>query len=162
MINFFFFFGFPQGLLHVAKKMPKNAHAHFILGLMYQRLSQPQKVSFRSTVNLFSSLIDSICVTLVNFVLILGDSGLWEGWRDIASLRGWGSSAGFAFLSSNSPRPGLVIYFCAFRFILLCETAFVSSNSPCEVFVYFLFRWSLWCVLLNVCTVVYFAGNWWR
>ncbi|KAJ6761397.1 TETRATRICOPEPTIDE REPEAT (TPR)-CONTAINING PROTEIN [Salix koriyanagi] len=31
------------GLLHVAKKMPKNAHAHFILGLMYQRLSQPQK-----------------------------------------------------------------------------------------------------------------------
>ncbi|KAJ6748480.1 TETRATRICOPEPTIDE REPEAT (TPR)-CONTAINING PROTEIN-RELATED [Salix purpurea] len=31
------------GLVHVAKKMPKNAHAHFILGLMYQRLSQPQK-----------------------------------------------------------------------------------------------------------------------
>ncbi|KAH1126416.1 hypothetical protein GYH30_015417 [Glycine max] len=25
------------------KTMPKNAHAHFILGLMYQRLSQPQK-----------------------------------------------------------------------------------------------------------------------
>jgi len=24
--------------------MPKNAHAHFILGLMYQRLNQPQKV----------------------------------------------------------------------------------------------------------------------
>ncbi|XVF11623.1 hypothetical protein REPUB_Repub08aG0043100 [Reevesia pubescens] len=31
------------GLVHVAKKMPKNAHAHFILGLMYQRLGQPQK-----------------------------------------------------------------------------------------------------------------------
>nr|KJB51157.1 hypothetical protein B456_008G204100 [Gossypium raimondii] len=31
------------GLVHVARKMPKNAHAHFILGLMYQRLSQPQK-----------------------------------------------------------------------------------------------------------------------
>lgn len=31
------------GLIHVARKMPKNAHAHFILGLMYQRLSQPQK-----------------------------------------------------------------------------------------------------------------------
>ncbi|KAF9605020.1 hypothetical protein IFM89_013186 [Coptis chinensis] len=31
------------GLVHVAKKMPKNAHAHFILGLMYQRLCQPQK-----------------------------------------------------------------------------------------------------------------------
>ncbi|KAK7260485.1 hypothetical protein RIF29_26569 [Crotalaria pallida] len=33
-----------KGLVHVARKMPKNAHAHFILGLMYQRLSQPQKV----------------------------------------------------------------------------------------------------------------------
>ncbi|KAA3460598.1 putative UDP-N-acetylglucosamine--peptide N-acetylglucosaminyltransferase SPINDLY [Gossypium australe] len=32
-----------HGLVHVARKMPKNAHAHFILGLMYQRLSQPQK-----------------------------------------------------------------------------------------------------------------------
>ncbi|KAJ0972465.1 hypothetical protein J5N97_020424 [Dioscorea zingiberensis] len=31
------------GLVHVARKMPKNAHAHFILGLMYQRLGQPQK-----------------------------------------------------------------------------------------------------------------------
>ncbi|KEH34993.1 O-linked N-acetylglucosamine transferase [Medicago truncatula] len=31
------------GLVHVARKMPKNAHAHFILGLMYQRLNQPQK-----------------------------------------------------------------------------------------------------------------------
>ncbi|KAK4779317.1 hypothetical protein SAY86_006845 [Trapa natans] len=31
------------GLIHVAKKMPKNAHAHFILGLMYQRMGQPQK-----------------------------------------------------------------------------------------------------------------------
>ncbi|KAK8657781.1 hypothetical protein V6N13_036004 [Hibiscus sabdariffa] len=31
------------GLVHVARKMPKNAHAHFILGLMYQRLDQPQK-----------------------------------------------------------------------------------------------------------------------
>lgn len=31
------------GLVHVAKKMPKNAHAHFILGLMYQRMGQPQK-----------------------------------------------------------------------------------------------------------------------
>lgn len=26
--------------------MPKNAHAHFILGLMYQRMGQPQKVAF--------------------------------------------------------------------------------------------------------------------
>lgn len=34
-----------QGLVHVARKMPKNAHAHFILGLMYQRLGQPQKVA---------------------------------------------------------------------------------------------------------------------
>ncbi|XP_021908957.1 uncharacterized protein LOC110823008 isoform X2 [Carica papaya] len=31
------------GLVHVARKMPKNGHAHFILGLMYQRLGQPQK-----------------------------------------------------------------------------------------------------------------------
>ncbi|CAN0900892.1 hypothetical protein LINGRAHAP2_LOCUS21091 [Linum grandiflorum] len=31
------------GLVHVARKMPKNSHAHFILGLMYQRLGQPQK-----------------------------------------------------------------------------------------------------------------------
>ncbi|XP_028781850.1 probable UDP-N-acetylglucosamine--peptide N-acetylglucosaminyltransferase SEC isoform X2 [Neltuma alba] len=31
------------GLVHVARKMPKNAHAHFILGQMYQRLGQPQK-----------------------------------------------------------------------------------------------------------------------
>ncbi|KAE8707463.1 S-adenosyl-L-methionine-dependent methyltransferases superfamily protein isoform 1 [Hibiscus syriacus] len=31
------------GLVHVARKNPKNAHAHFILGLMYQRLGQPQK-----------------------------------------------------------------------------------------------------------------------
>ncbi|KAG0501672.1 hypothetical protein HPP92_001744 [Vanilla planifolia] len=31
------------GLVHVARKMPKNAHAHFLLGLMYQRLGQPQK-----------------------------------------------------------------------------------------------------------------------
>ncbi|BFG32397.1 hypothetical protein CerSpe_186710 [Prunus speciosa] len=31
------------GLVHVAKRMPKNAHAHFILGLMYQRLGQPSK-----------------------------------------------------------------------------------------------------------------------
>ncbi|KAG9138003.1 hypothetical protein Leryth_001276 [Lithospermum erythrorhizon] len=31
------------GLIHVARKMPKNAHAHFIIGLMYQRMGQPQK-----------------------------------------------------------------------------------------------------------------------
>ncbi|KAK9113562.1 hypothetical protein Syun_020359 [Stephania yunnanensis] len=31
------------GLVHVARKVPKNAHAHFILGLMYQRLGQAQK-----------------------------------------------------------------------------------------------------------------------
>ncbi|KAL0918918.1 hypothetical protein M5K25_010965 [Dendrobium thyrsiflorum] len=31
------------GLVQVARKMPKNAHAHFLLGLMYQRLGQPQK-----------------------------------------------------------------------------------------------------------------------
>ncbi|KAL6559333.1 hypothetical protein OROGR_004450 [Orobanche gracilis] len=31
------------GLVHVAKKMPKNMHANFILGLMYQRMCQPQK-----------------------------------------------------------------------------------------------------------------------
>ncbi|KAK3043333.1 hypothetical protein RJ639_002576 [Escallonia herrerae] len=31
------------GLVHVARKMPKNAHAHFILGLMYQRMGQSQK-----------------------------------------------------------------------------------------------------------------------
>jgi hypothetical protein len=33
--------------VHAARKMPKNAHAHFILGLMYQRLGQPMKVSSR-------------------------------------------------------------------------------------------------------------------
>ncbi|CAH9053168.1 unnamed protein product [Cuscuta europaea] len=32
-----------NGLIHVVRKMPKNAHAHFILGLMYQRMGQPQK-----------------------------------------------------------------------------------------------------------------------
>ncbi|KAL2515402.1 tetratricopeptide repeat (TPR)-containing protein [Forsythia ovata] len=31
------------GLVHVARKMPKNVHAHFVLGLMYQRMGQPQK-----------------------------------------------------------------------------------------------------------------------
>ncbi|KAJ4731206.1 UDP-N-acetylglucosamine--peptide N-acetylglucosaminyltransferase 110 kDa subunit [Rhynchospora pubera] len=31
------------GLVNVARKVPKNAHAHYILGLMYQRLGQPQK-----------------------------------------------------------------------------------------------------------------------
>ncbi|CAO2840498.1 unnamed protein product [Amaranthus hypochondriacus] len=31
------------GLINVARKAPKNAHAHFLLGLMYQRLGQPQK-----------------------------------------------------------------------------------------------------------------------
>uniref|UniRef100_A0A6V7QT76 UDP-N-acetylglucosamine--peptide N-acetylglucosaminyltransferase SPINDLY n=1 Tax=Ananas comosus var. bracteatus TaxID=296719 RepID=A0A6V7QT76_ANACO len=31
------------GLAHVARKMLKNAHAQFLLGLMYQRLGQPQK-----------------------------------------------------------------------------------------------------------------------
>ncbi|XP_022885352.1 uncharacterized protein LOC111401720 isoform X2 [Olea europaea var. sylvestris] len=31
------------GLVHVARKMPKNVHAHFILGLMYQRMGQPQQ-----------------------------------------------------------------------------------------------------------------------
>lgn len=116
--------------------MPKNAHAHFILGLMYQRLSQPQKVSFRSTINSFCSLIDSICFMSVNFVLFLGDFGLWEGWRDIASLRGRGSSAGFAFLGSNSPRPGLVIFCSAFCFFLLCEIASLVQIHHPQVFVY--------------------------
>ncbi|KMZ58179.1 hypothetical protein ZOSMA_79G00200 [Zostera marina] len=31
------------GLIHVARKMPKNAHSHFLLGLMYQRIGQPHK-----------------------------------------------------------------------------------------------------------------------
>nr|XP_027123893.1 UDP-N-acetylglucosamine--peptide N-acetylglucosaminyltransferase 110 kDa subunit-like [Coffea arabica] len=31
------------GLVHVARKMPKNAHAHFVLGLMYQRMGQAEK-----------------------------------------------------------------------------------------------------------------------
>ncbi|CAA2939586.1 probable UDP-N-acetylglucosamine--peptide N-acetylglucosaminyltransferase SPINDLY isoform X1 [Olea europaea subsp. europaea] len=31
------------GLVHVARKMPKNVHAHFVLGLMHQRMGQPQK-----------------------------------------------------------------------------------------------------------------------
>lgn len=31
------------GLIHVARKMPKNAHAHFVLGLMYQRMGQAEK-----------------------------------------------------------------------------------------------------------------------
>ncbi|KAL8123378.1 uncharacterized protein LOC141717625 isoform X2 [Apium graveolens] len=31
------------GLVLVARKMPKNAHAHFIMGLMYQRMGQPEK-----------------------------------------------------------------------------------------------------------------------
>ncbi|MQM01736.1 hypothetical protein Taro_034493 [Colocasia esculenta] len=34
------------GLVHIARKMPKNAHCHFMLGLMYQRLGQPQKRIF--------------------------------------------------------------------------------------------------------------------
>ncbi|RAL41689.1 hypothetical protein DM860_008871 [Cuscuta australis] len=34
-----------NGLIHVVRKMPKNAHAHFILGLMYQRMGQPQKAT---------------------------------------------------------------------------------------------------------------------
>ncbi|KAL9275438.1 putative UDP-N-acetylglucosamine--peptide N-acetylglucosaminyltransferase SPINDLY, partial [Drosera capensis] len=33
------------GLIHVARKLPKNAHAHYLLGLIYQRLAQPQKAS---------------------------------------------------------------------------------------------------------------------
>lgn len=33
------------GLIHVARKMPKNAHAHFALGLMHQRLGQPTKAA---------------------------------------------------------------------------------------------------------------------
>ncbi|XP_078432986.1 tetratricopeptide repeat (TPR)-containing protein isoform X2 [Wolffia australiana] len=33
------------GLIHVTRKMPKNAHSHFLLGLMYQRLNQPQKAA---------------------------------------------------------------------------------------------------------------------
>ncbi|KAF3437548.1 hypothetical protein FNV43_RR20302 [Rhamnella rubrinervis] len=32
-----------KALVHVTRKMPKNAHAHFVLGLMYQRLGQPSK-----------------------------------------------------------------------------------------------------------------------
>nr|DAD22055.1 TPA_asm: hypothetical protein HUJ06_023518 [Nelumbo nucifera] len=35
--------GAPASREEKVKKMPKNAHAHFILGLMYQRLGQPQK-----------------------------------------------------------------------------------------------------------------------
>ncbi|XP_074564611.1 uncharacterized protein LOC141821132 isoform X2 [Curcuma longa] len=35
--------GLKAGLVHMARKMPKNAHAHFLLGLMYQRMGQPQK-----------------------------------------------------------------------------------------------------------------------
>ncbi|XP_073279976.1 uncharacterized protein [Primulina huaijiensis] len=31
------------GLAHVARKMPKNMHSQFILGLMYERMGQPQK-----------------------------------------------------------------------------------------------------------------------
>ncbi|CAI9112948.1 OLC1v1013461C1 [Oldenlandia corymbosa var. corymbosa] len=31
------------GLVHVARKMPKNAHAHFVLGLMHQRMGQAEK-----------------------------------------------------------------------------------------------------------------------
>lgn len=34
----------------MARKAPKNAHAHFLLGLMYQRLGQPQKVAFRRSI----------------------------------------------------------------------------------------------------------------
>lgn len=37
--------GLKAGLIHVAHKMPKNAHAHFVLGLMYQRLEQPAKAA---------------------------------------------------------------------------------------------------------------------
>lgn len=37
--------GLKAGLIHVANKMPKNAHAHFVLGLMYQRLEQPAKAA---------------------------------------------------------------------------------------------------------------------
>ncbi|MCO5601386.1 hypothetical protein L7F22_055506 [Adiantum nelumboides] len=37
--------GLKAGLIHAAHKMPKNAHAHFVLGLMYQRLEQPAKAA---------------------------------------------------------------------------------------------------------------------
>eukprot|EP00249_Psilotum_nudum_P015308 c25253_g1_i1 orf=711-3452(+) len=33
------------GLIHAARKMPRNAHAHFTLGLMHQRLGQPSKAA---------------------------------------------------------------------------------------------------------------------
>eukprot|EP00250_Pteridium_aquilinum_P007159 c16941_g1_i1 orf=88-2619(+) len=37
--------GLKAGLIHVAHKMPRNAHAHFVLGLMYQRLEQPAQAA---------------------------------------------------------------------------------------------------------------------
>ena len=36
--------------------MPKNAHAHFMLGLMYQRLGQAQKVKFSSKIEVVKDL----------------------------------------------------------------------------------------------------------
>lgn len=63
-----------KALVHVARKMPKNAHAHFILGLMYQRLGQPSKVAFVSLVFLVRYL--SSVVNLIEFCNILGNFGL--------------------------------------------------------------------------------------
>lgn len=50
-----------QALVNVARKMPKNAHAHFMLGLMYQRLGQPQKVNGPS---LWKIKLCNICIEL--------------------------------------------------------------------------------------------------
>ncbi|KAK2648031.1 hypothetical protein Ddye_015520 [Dipteronia dyeriana] len=45
------------GLVLVARKMPKNTHAHFLLGLMYQRLVQSQKVAFEQPNSLAEEIL---------------------------------------------------------------------------------------------------------
>lgn len=64
-----------QGLVHVARKMPKNGHAHFILGLMYQRLGQPQKVAFE-TVELCAWINLLASPTLFSYGNTIGNFGI--------------------------------------------------------------------------------------
>lgn len=67
-----------QGLVHVARKMPKNAHAHFILGLMYQRMGQADKVSCKMLVASVLPFIFMLVLTLIE-ELIVGSYGIREG-----------------------------------------------------------------------------------
>ncbi|EFJ32828.1 hypothetical protein SELMODRAFT_438952 [Selaginella moellendorffii] len=51
------------GLVHVSRKLPKNAHAHFVLGLMYQRSDQPLKAipAFERAQEILKQADDDLC-----------------------------------------------------------------------------------------------------